>query len=132
MSILLILAAAGATYISNPRTTLDAQEAIDLGIVISAHNFDYEVMDAPAPLFLTLELSNFKACQIRDVGIDVKDENGNVQYGSSIANQNGTTYPFRLERRFLEFSEMAIVCHSGPQTLDYVYLFDLGELVHAP
>ena len=132
MSYLLILAAAGATYIGNPRTTLDAREALDLGIAVSAHNFEYEIMDAPAPLFVTLELSSFTACQVRSVGIDVLDTNGNTMYGSSIANQNGTTYHFRLERTYLEYSKMAIACHSGPQTLDYVYLFDLGELIQTP
>lgn len=132
MSYLLILAAAGAAYIANPRTTLDAQEAADLGIAISAHNFNYEVMDAPAPLFITLELSGFTACQIKDVGIEAKDADGVTQYGSSIANQNGTTYSFRLERSYLEYSDMAIMCYSGPQTLNYVYLFNLGELVQTP
>lgn len=132
MSYLLILAAAGATYIGSPRTTLDAQEAMDLGIAVSAHNFEYEIMDAPAPLFVTLELSGFKACQVRGVGIDVFDPDGNLVYGSSISNQNGTTYPFRLKREYLQHTKMAIVCHSGPQTLDYVYLFDLGGLVQAP
>ena len=132
MSLVLAIAAAGATYIGNPRRTLDAQESIDLGIVASAHNFNYEILDEPSPLFVTVELSGFTACQINDIGIDVLDEAGTIVYGSSIAPRNGTTYSFRLEREYLNSTRMAIGCHSGPTVLDYVYLFDLGALIQAP
>lgn len=132
MSYLLILAAAGATYIGNPRTTLDAQEAIDLGIVASAHNFEYEIMDEPSPLFVNLELSGFTACQVSHVGIEVMDTSGNTVYGSSVAANRGSSYSFRLEREYLDSTTMAVVCHSGPDALDYVYLFELGNLVKAP
>ena len=132
MSIALALAAAGATYLANPRTTLDAQEAIDLGIVASAHNFDYEIMDEPSPLFITLQLSGFSACQINAVGIDVLDAEGVVVFGSHISPSNGTTYSFRLDREYLDSTRMAIVCHSGPTVLDYVYLVELNNLITAP
>lgn len=132
MNYLLILAAVGATYISNPRTTLSGEEAIDLGIELVAHNFEYEVMDQPSPLFVRLELSGFNACQVRDVGIDVLNAAGTLVYGSLITKSNGQVYAFRLEREYLDYTKMAIRCESGSNSLDYVYMFEIKDLIQTP
>lgn len=130
MGYILILAA-GATFLTGPKTDLTAVEASDLGIEIVARNFDYELMDEPAPLFLQLQLSGFTACQVRSVDIDALNESGTLVYGSSIAKAIGQVYAFRLDREYLDFTQMAISCDSSPTVNNHVYLFNLGELVQA-
>lgn len=132
MSFLLILATAGATYIAHPRTTLDAQEIIDLGIVASAHNFEYELQDAPSPLFVNLELSGFTACQIKGVEINVIDEVGTTMFGSLIAANRGNTYTFRMEREYLNSTRLVIICNAVPTQLEHAYRLKLGDIIKAP
>jgi len=131
MSYLLIIAAAGATFLSGPRSELSGEEAVNMGINLIARNFEYELMDEPAPIFLQLDLSQFQACEILDVGIDVKNESGAIFFGAEISSMNGSVYAFRLEREYLSSTDLAIACDSGPDVLNHVYLFKLGELLLA-
>lgn len=132
MSYFTILAAAGATFLSGPRTTLNAEQAAELGIEVKAVNFDYEYMDAPAPIFIQVDLSRFAACEVKGVGIDVWNSSEELIFGTTITSFNGDIYPFRLERGYLNTTDMAIGCDSGPDVLDHVYLFSLGDFIQAP
>ena len=132
MSLLLIMAAAGATFIAGTHTNLSAEEARDLGIELLARNFEYELMDEPSPLFFRLDLSSFDVCKIRDVGIDVQDSSGTNIFGTTISRFNGPIYTFRLDRRYLNSTDMAIACDDGPDVLDRVYLFKLWDLLQEP
>ena len=132
MSYLLILAAVGATFLSSPRTTLNSEQAAELGIEVKAANFDYEFMDAPAPIFVQVDLSRFEACEVWGVGIDVWNASGELIFGTTINSLNKEIYPFRLERGYLNTTDMTIGCDSGPDVLSHVYLFKLGDLIPTP
>ncbi len=125
---ILILATAGATFISGPQTHLTAADALDLGIELIARNFEYEIMDAPAPVFLTLNLDRFQACEVRGVELNIKNSLGEEIFGTGISISNGV-YPFRLHREFLYTTEILIGCDSGPDIFDHVYFMNLGESV---
>ena len=69
MKILLIIAAAGATWLGGQRTPLSPLEAEDLGINITAVNHEEE-SDHPYPQYaFVVELGQFDACKLGgDVG----------------------------------------------------------------
>lgn len=124
----LVLAAAGATILSAYHTKLSTEEALSLGVEVVAHNLEYELIPAPSPIFLQVHLDQFQDCEVRDVDLDVKNSSGNVLFGTTISEFNGI-YPFRLDREFIAFTDVAIACDLGPDRLPHVYIFNLGELV---
>ena len=130
MSYFLILAAVGSTFLG-PRTELSGEEAIELGLVLTAKNLEYEIQEAPAPIFFQLDTTQFSACEVRDIGLDVNDESGDLIFGSEISSVTENLYAFRLEREYIHSTDMAIACDSGPDVLDHVYLLKLGALFRA-
>jgi hypothetical protein len=131
MSIFLAIAAAGVTYMSGPMTTLDAQEVQNLGINITAQNYNRELTVDPGPLFFQIDLAEFRACRLRGLGLNVRDENGTEIFGASINDAGGRLFPFRLAEIHVDSTTIAISCDSGPDRLDQVYLFELEEAIEA-
>lgn len=138
LSMSVITAVASASF-DTPRTELDAKGASDLGIKLTVDNFDYRLMDEPSPLFFTLDLSAFDACEIHSVGMDVWDSTGTLVFGTGISNSFGPTYSFRLDRKYLDTTHVGMMCQGGadlfPEGQDLfprVYQFTLGDLVQFP
>lgn len=132
MKILLIIAAAGVTYMTGPRTTLDAQEVGNLGIRIDVQNYNRELTVEPGPLFFRIDLSAFTTCKVRDLELNTTDLSGRTIFGATISSYNGFIYPFRLAEEHVDYSTIGIACDSGPDVLDHVYFFELGDVVNAP
>lgn len=131
MSILLTIAAAGATYIGGLQTQLSPAEAEDLAIMISAVDTEKEYQH-PYPLFLfEVDLNQFDACIIRGVWIQFFNEQGQQVFGSSIEAKFGQ-YHFQLLEEYLDAATLGITCDTGPDTLDTSYTIDLREFGRAP
>lgn len=132
MSHIPIFAAMGATFLPSFMTNLDAQEVANLGIEVEARNFDRELTPEYGPLFFEIDLSQFEACTVKGLEIVVRDEEDVEIFGAAIAKFGDNSYPFRLAQEHLAAATIAVACDSGPDELDQVYLFKLGEVVRAP
>ena len=115
-----------------PRITLDNKTANELGIFLETRNFSYELLDAPSPLFFELDLTTFEACEVRDVGMNVRDASGILVFGTGISHSSNAHYPFRLGREYLKTTIIGISCEDEPDVLSRMYQFILGDLVQFP
>ena len=118
--------------IDGPRADIGTKEASDLGIELRVGNFSSGFMDESSPLFLTIDLTTFDACKVRGVGIDVWSSSGTLVFGSAISSLSGRNYPFRVDRKYLDTTRVAVACDDGPDVLSRVYSFNLGDLVQFP
>ena len=131
MSILLILAMAGATYIGGLQNQLQPSEAEELGIEISAINLEKEFQHPYALFSFEVDLSEFSACDLRNVGVQILDDAGQVVFVSSISEEFGT-YHFLLLADYLDTANLSVTCDAGPDALDPSYVIRLLEYDRPP
>ncbi len=128
MSILLAVAAAGITYISDPEIELTPSEAVDIGIQVSAVDLEAEYLH-PYPLFLVnVNLSNFDLCAVRDVTIEFGDALGQLVFASSLGARS-SEYTFQLQGRYMDLAKLAVQCESGPDDQGMRYLIEPDAFV---
>ncbi|MBL4573430.1 MAG: hypothetical protein JKY86_10210 [Gammaproteobacteria bacterium] len=131
MSISLVIAAAGATFIGGLQTQLSPAEVENLDIVISAVDAEKEHRH-PYPLFLfEVDLSQFDACILRGVWIQFFNDQGQQVFSSSIEAEFGL-YHFQILEEYLDAATLGITCDAGPDALDPSYTIDLREYGRAP
>lgn len=131
MSILLILAMAGATYIGGLQNQLQPSEAEDLGIEISVVNLEKEHRH-PYPLFLfEVDLSEFDACHLRGVIVQIFNDAGQVVFSSGVS-EEFSIYHFQLLGDYLDTADLLVSCDAGPDALDPSYVIRLQEYGQAP
>ena len=125
MKILLIIAAAGATWLGGQRTPLSPLEAEDLGINITAVNHEEE-SDHPYPQYaFVVELGQFDACKLGGVWVSILNDSDQLVYSASIQGESGR-YSFQLLEEFLATATLGIICDAGPDVLDPGYTIELG------
>lgn len=125
MKILLIIAAAGATWLGGQRTPLLPLEAEDLGINITAVNQEEE-SDHPYPQYsFAVELGQFDACKVRAVTVSILNDSDQLVFSASIQEEFGR-YNFQLLEEFLPTATLGITCDAGPDALDPSYRIELG------
>ncbi len=131
MSILLVLATAGATYIGGLQTPLQLSEAEELGIQITATDLEAEVQH-PHPLFLfRIDLENFHACDAAAVGIHFSNQDGELIFAASLSEALGS-YHFQILEQYLNTATLTVTCDAGPEALDSSYTINLRGYSQAP
>lgn len=131
MSLLLTIAAAGATYLSGPETLLTPVEAEEINIKVSVLDLAAEHQH-PYPLFLfNVNLNEFNQCVLRDVSIRISNESGELIFASGISEIAGE-YHFQLLGEYLHSALLGIHCDDGSDSLDRRYNIELGDYVQAP
>ncbi len=131
MSIFLAIAATGITYLSGQDIQLTPSEASDRGIDVSVTNLEAEYQH-PYPLFLfNIDLRNFDQCVIRDVSIEIGNNQGQLVFASGINGQSGI-YTFQLIEMYLNSAALAVHCDAEPDALDPSYTIELGSYRRTP
>ena len=131
MSIFLAFAAAGATFIGGLETQLSATEADDLRITISAVNAEKE-FEHPYPLFyFEMDLSQFYACNLRAVWINISNDRREHVFGATIEEDFGK-YRFQILEEMMHNATLGITCDAGPNAMDPSYTIKLREYTIAP
>ena len=125
MKILLIVAAAGATWLGGLRTPLLPSEAEELGIMVTATNLEDEHYHPYPQYSFQVELNEFAACRLRGVWISVSNDNDQLLFSSRIQEEFGR-YNFQLLEDFLATATLGITCDAGPDALDPGYTIELG------
>ncbi len=124
------MAAAGATFISGVTTELSPVEAVDLNIGVSVLDLERE-QEHPYPLFLfNVDLSEMNACSIRGVWLRIINNQDQLVFGSSIAEDLGG-YTFQIIGDYLAGATLGITCDEGPDRLDSSYTIKLQNYARA-
>lgn len=131
MSNFLIIAAAGATFLAGPQTVLQPNDIVGHGIQLSVLDLERD-FGHPYPLFrFEIGLDDFIECDPKSGNIGVFDEQGQLVFGTSIAQEFGS-YSFSILEQYLSAAVFTFTCEAGPDELDPSYTIELWDYRRAP
>ncbi len=115
MSILLIMATAGATFLGASETELSPSEVSELGIELTVRDMALQDLH-PYPLYMfSIELASFPDCELRGASVMTLNANNEILFQAS-TDSDTADFDFQIHGDHLERSTLSLHCEGEPDT----------------